>query len=205
MFMLWPFKIAMRLIELIFSAMVIYVIVSCVQVVMASSLPTATSRYSPASAIVVIGAAVANNAPSADLQARIDEAMKLYGAHLATKIFVTGTSPLGGPNLADSEKALFEQAGVPAASITPIVGGDTAAQLATAAVALGSSRSAIIVTDALHAFFTAKVAAHEGIRAQIAPAIGSKGSPWRHIGTILDQGSAIALGRIVGFQRIPWA
>ena len=205
MFMLWPFKFALRIIEMIFSAMVIYLIVSAVQVVTASNLATATSSFSRASAIVVMGAPASNNAPSPDLQARIDEAMALYHAHLASRILVTGTAPLNGPNLADSEKALLEQAGVPHSAITPVVGGDSAAQLAAVGVALGAKNTAIIVTDALHAFWLEKVAADDDIKAQIAPAVDSEKSSWRHVGTILDQASAIALGRIVGFQRIPWA
>lgn len=205
MFMLWPFKIALKVIEAIFSAMVIYLVVSAVQVVMASSLPQAATAFTPASAIVMIGSAASNNAASPDLQARIDEAVALYDAHLATKILVTGTAAIGGPNIPDSEVALLEQRSVPKAAITAVVGGNTAAQLSQVASTLGPKATAIIVTDALDAFWTAKVAAHDAIAAQIAPAVDSGKSVYKHVGTIFGQASAIAVGRIVGFQRIPWA
>jgi uncharacterized SAM-binding protein YcdF (DUF218 family) len=201
MFMLWPLKLAFKIIELILSAMILYYIVSGFQVVLASDISQSATALKPASAIVVIGSAVDNSAPSADLLHRLQDGLSLYNAKLAPKILVTGTAANGQ---ADFEKAWYEQNGVAKRAIVAVQGNNTAAQLSAVAKRVGSTPSVIIVTDALDAFWTAKVAAHDGLSAQLTPAPGSKQAAYKHIGTVLTQASAIALGRIVGFNRIFW-
>jgi hypothetical protein len=205
MFMLWPLKLAMRVISLLFTAMLAYFVISGIQVILAARLHEGTTHLHAASTIVVIGSSVDHNAPSKDLQGRLTEALDCYRAHLAPTIMVTGVAPSGGPNVANFEVAWFEQNGVPKSALRPaIVAKNTATQLHQIGAALGSKRSAIIVTDALDAFWTAKVAAHDGITAQLAPAVSSEQAPYSHISTVLAQAGAIAVGRIVGFDRIFW-
>lgn len=205
MFMLWPLKLAMRVISLLFTVMVAYFVISGVQVVLGARLHQGTSHLHPASTIVMIGGSVDHNAPSKDLQGRLTEALNCYRAHLAPTIMVTGVAPSGGPSVANFELAWFEQNGVPKSALRPaVVAKNTAAQLHQVGEVLGNKRTAIIVTDALEAFWTAKVAAHDGITTQLAPAVNSEQAPYSHISTVLAQAGAIALGRIVGFDRIFW-
>ena len=204
MFILWPLKLAMRAISLLFTAMVLFFIFSGVQVILYSRLHEGTTHLHPASTIVVIGGAMNKSAATPDLRGRLSEALDCYRAHLAPSIIVTGVAPLGKPNVTSFETTWFEQHGVPRAVLRQAVGSNTAAQLQLAGEEMGTARSAIIVTDALAAFWTAKDAAHNDISAQMAPATNSEIPAYRLATTVLSQAGAIAVGRIVGFNRIFW-
>lgn len=205
MFMLWPFKLAMKLVSLIFTVMLAYFVFSGVQVVLFSRLHQGTTHLRSASTIVLIGSSVNNNAASPDLQNRLTEALDCYQAHLAPTIIVTGANQAGAPTVANFEVAWLEQNGVPKSALQRALGSDTSAQLHMVAEVMNTNHSAIIVTNALDAFWTSKVAEHYGMTPQIAPAVNSEQAPYKHATTVLAQAGAVALGRIVGFNRIFWA
>src|SRR5580700_4921566 len=89
--MLFPLRLALKIVSLFFTAILLYFGVTLVQVWL-------TSRdYDPhpAQAIIVMGAAQYNGVPSPDLQSRLDEALVLFRAGDAPLIIVTGSKEKG--------------------------------------------------------------------------------------------------------------
>jgi hypothetical protein len=196
MFLRWPLKMLMKLVSLVVTAAVIYLIVSGVQVVLAAKLPQGTKTLKPAATILVLGSSVAQSPLSADLVNRLEEGLKCFNDHLAPSLTVT----------AADAKAWLEQNGVPKSNDIQVVNGANAAsQLQAAATTIGGGKKVIIVTDAMDAYWVRGTAVHYGLRPQIAPALGSERPFYDQLGTVLSQASAVAVGRILGFERASWA
>jgi hypothetical protein len=195
MFLRWPLKMLMKLVSLVVTAAVIYLIVSGVQVVLAAKLPQGTKTLKPAATILVLGSSVAQSPLSADLVNRLEEGLKCFNDHLAPSLTVT----------AADAKAWLEQNGVPKSNDIQVVNGANAAsQLQAAATTIGGGKKVIIVTDAMDAYWVRGTAVHYGLRPQIAPALGSERPFYGQLGTALSQASAVAVGRILGFERASW-
>jgi hypothetical protein len=195
MFLRWPFKILMKLVSLVVAAIVIYLIISGVQVILAAKIPQGTKALTPAATILVLGSSVPQNPLSADLVNRLEEGLKCFNDHLAPSLTVTATDA----------KALLEQDGVPGTDIQVVNGANTASQLQAAATKVGAGRKVIIVTDAMDAFWVRGTAVHYRLHPQIAPALGSERPFYDQLGTVLSQASAVAVGRVFGFERASWA
>jgi hypothetical protein len=101
--------------------------------------------------------------------------------------------------------AQLELDGVAKKDIQMISGSNTAAQLHVAASDIGAGRKVIVVTDAIDAFWVRGTAVHYGLRPQIAPALSSERPFYDQLGTVLSQASAVAFGRVFGFERANWA
>ena len=89
--LLGPLRLAFKILVLLVLAVVVYFVVTLVQVWL-------TSRHydpRPAQAIVVMGAAQYDGVPSPDLRARLDEALLLYHQGYARSIVVTGSKETG--------------------------------------------------------------------------------------------------------------
>jgi hypothetical protein len=194
MFLRWPLKIMMKLVWLVVLAAVVYVIVSGVQVVLASRIPPGTKMLSPAATIIVLGSSVEQSPLTADLSNRLQEGLKCFDDHLAPSITVTGAGMV----------AQLELDGVPRKDVQVVSGSSTAAQIQSAA-AIGPGQRVIIVTDAMDAFWVRGTAVHYGLRPQIAPALSSERPFYEQLGTVLSQASAVAVGRVLGFERASWA
>jgi uncharacterized SAM-binding protein YcdF (DUF218 family) len=200
MLLRWPFKILMKLVSLVVTAAVIYVIISGVQVVLGSKVPQGTKALTSASAIIVLGSSVEQNAPSADFVHRLEEALTCFHDHLAQTFIVTGTNL----RQTNAGKAWLEQNGVPSSAINFVNGANTAAQLQAAAAKTGAGQNAIVVTDAMDALWVRGTAVHYRLHPQIAPALDSERPFYDQIGTVLSQAGAVAVGRIIGFERATW-
>jgi maltose-binding protein MalE len=94
---------------------------------------------------------------------------------------------------------------VPKSDIQVVNGANTASQLQAAATKIGAGQKVIIVTDAMDAFWVRGTAVHYGLLPQIAPALDSERPFYDQIGTVLSQAGAVAVGRIIGFERATWA
>ena len=186
----------MKLVSLVVTAAVIYLIVSGVQVVLAAKLPQGTKTLKAAATILVLGSSVEQSPLSADLVNRLEEGLNCFNDHLAPSLTVTATDA----------KAWLEQNGVPKSDDIQVVNGaNTASQLQAAATTIGGGKKVIIVTDAMDAYWVRGTAVHYGLRPQIAPALNSERPFYDQLGTVLSQASAVAVGRILGFQRTSWA
>ena len=100
----------LRVVILLLIAIVVYLVVSGVQVWLTSR----ESSPRPASAIIVMGAAQYDGVPSPDLQSRLNEALDLYREGLAPLIVVTGYKESGDRYTeAEAGGTYLEHHGVP--------------------------------------------------------------------------------------------
>jgi hypothetical protein len=205
MFVRWPLKVMMKLASLVVLATVIYLIISGVQVILAAKIPQGTKALTPAATIIVLGSSVEQNALSADLLNRLEEGLKCFNDHLAPSLTVTGTDANGQADVAGDEASWLEENGVAKKDIQVVSGSNTASQLQVAATDIGPGRRVIVVTDAMEAYWVRGVAVHYGLRPLIAPALESERPFYDQLGTVLSQASAVAVGRVFGFERASWA
>jgi hypothetical protein len=195
MFLRWPFKIFMKLVSLVVTAAAIYFIISGVQVVLGARLPQGTKVLKSAATIIVLGSSVDENPASADVVNRLEEGLNCFHAHLAPTLTVTGAVA----------EAWLEQNGVLPSDLRVVSGANTASQLQAAASKIGAGQKVIIVTDAMDAYWVRGTAVHYGLLPQITPALDSERPFYDQIGTVLSQAGAVAVGRIIGFERATWA
>ena len=212
MFLFWPIKLAFRLVELLLGAVIVYLVVTAVQVAMAANVPSgspAAASAPKAAAIVVLGAAQPAGKPSADAAARLAEARALYRAGRAPRLVVAQIEPLTGGVVGDAANWLTAH-GVPVDQAYRIFADDTATQLRLAAASLGAKPAparpipVLIVTDAVDALWTERAAAQDGLAATIVAPSGAAVSV-HEIGPLWRETSAVAAGRIIGFSRVTWA
>ena len=139
--------------------------------------------------IVILGAAQFNGAPTDILQARIDEAYKVYRNQLAPRIITVGAGATGDnyTEASSSAKALRRK-GVRSSAITSIpVGRDTLASTLAYVAYMKVHRytSAIIATDPYHCYRAIAMARDLGVKASCAPSKSGpakiESSKWRYI------------------------
>ena len=139
--------------------------------------------------VVILGAAQFNGVPSDILQARIDEADKVYRNHLANHIVTVGAGATGD-NFTESSSSTksLRALGVPQSAVTSIpIGRDTlASTLAYVAyMKLHGYTSAIIATDPYHCYRAMAMARDLGVTASCAPSESGPAklstSKWRYI------------------------
>ena len=121
-------RFLLRVVMLLVLAIVVYLLVTMVQVWLASR------RYEPrpAGAIMVMGAAQYNGVPSPDLAARLDEAELLWRQHYATDIMVTGSKQPGDVYTESEASARYLiAAGIPGRDIFEAGGSDSWENLST--------------------------------------------------------------------------
>src|SRR5439155_5400391 len=116
-----PVRLAIKLVAALVGLVVVYFVVTFVQVWAASRHDEARR----AQAIVVFGAAQYNGRPSAVLRARLDHAADLWARHLAPSIVVTGGKQPGDRYTEATASALYllRTRHVPDADVLRIVSG----------------------------------------------------------------------------------
>ena len=181
-----------------------YLVVTCVQVVMAGRLPTGTKGLLTASTIVVIGGSGNPTALSQDLVSRLEEGLSCYRAHLATTITVTGSAPDGPPSMASAEASWLEVNGVNSKAIRQVMAPNTAAQLNIVATNLKRGHRVIVVSDAIDDLWVKGAVVADGLSVEFAPALGSVRPFYDQLGAVISQTSAVAAGRIIGFSQVSW-
>jgi uncharacterized SAM-binding protein YcdF (DUF218 family) len=194
-------RIAIRIGLFLVGALVLYVVVTFVQVWTASN----QAHQDPAQAIVVLGAAQYDGRPSPVLQGRLEHAVELYEAGVAKTIVVTGGKQDGDRfTEAAASFAYLREAGVPEARILrEEQGKNTWEQLAASARLLRDRgmTSAVLVSDDYHAYRLDRIAHELGLDAQVSPVDPglSLGGRVRAMG---KETAAVAVGRIIGFRRL---
>ncbi len=200
--MLFPLKLAAKLVALAVLAVVVYLGVTFVQVWMDSRRDQAR----PAQAIIVMGSAQYNGVPSPDLKARLDHALALWQRHLAPTMVVTGGKQAADRYTEATAEANYLLAhGVPDSSILREVNGrDTWDSLAAASVFLKQRgiTHVLLVSDPFHDARIQAMSAELGLTGYVSP---TRTSPIRGLDNLEHLGKEaveVALGRIIGFRRL---
>jgi len=196
--MLWRL---LRLVLVALALVVGYLAVTAVQVWL-------TSRHSEAraeQAAVVMGAAQYDGLPSPDLAGRLQEADDLWRRRLAPLIVVTGYKEPGDQfTEAEASERWLVSRGVPADAVVEVGGDDSWANLSDAAAALHARRldRVLIVTDGFHEDRSLAIATDVGLRAWPVPTTFSPITGWSTVPYFAKETLGVALGRIVGYQRL---
>jgi uncharacterized SAM-binding protein YcdF (DUF218 family) len=192
------------LLRLVTAALVLllaYVTITFVQVYRASNHDGARA----ADAIIVLGAAQYNGQPSPVLRDRLDHALELYQAGLATTIVVTGGRQAGDRfTEATTGYNYLRAQGVPDdALLKEIAGTNTYESLAAAAQFLRERDLTVVVlvTDGYHAFRVGAIAEDLGLDAAVSPTDTRLGRG-AELRQILRETAAVSVGRIIGWNRL---
>jgi uncharacterized SAM-binding protein YcdF (DUF218 family) len=175
----------------------LYVLVTFVQVLARSD----ADDRDPVDAIVVLGAAQYDGAPSPVLANRLDHALELYQEGVASLVVTTGSNQSGDrftEGYAGYEYLLL--AGVPDESLMVITtGSSTWEQLAATSRQLRGRDldSVVLVSDPYHSLRLEQIAGEVGLDAAVSPT--DTGSSIRQL---LRETAAVSLGRILGYRRL---
>jgi uncharacterized SAM-binding protein YcdF (DUF218 family) len=194
----WSLRLAIALL----AAVILYLVVTAIQVYQAST----RNQAAQSQAIIVLGAAQYNGRPSPDLAARLAHAYALWHQGYAPLVAVTGGRRPGDVYTeADAGQMFLEARGVPSREILASgVGNNTWESLAAVAVDLKARdiRRVLLVSDPFHDARIAAVASALGLQGLVSP---TRQSPIKGAATIpyfTKETVAVALGRIIGFQRL---
>jgi uncharacterized SAM-binding protein YcdF (DUF218 family) len=201
--LLAPFRWALRIVILVFAAIVLYFAVTLVQVWF-------TSRHyypQPAGAIVVMGAAQDNGVPTKDLAARLNQALILYRAGYAKTIMVTGNKEPGDVYTEAQASAMYlEKSGVPRTAILEAGGDDSYENLADAAPQLRARQAShvLLTTDPFHEDRSMAIASSLGLSPSPTPTQSSPITGWSTVPYFLKEAVGVGFGRIIGFNHLEW-
>lgn len=194
-------KLAFKLVAGLVGAVVLYLLVTFVQVWRAAH----DDQARPAEAIVVFGTAQYNGVPSPVLAARLDHAIELYRRELAPVIVVTGGNQPGDQFTEATASANYLiQRGVPDDDVLREVSGTSSWQsLAATANFLDDRkiREVLLVSDPFHSLRIQAMASELGLDGHASP---TPTSPIRGITEaryMARETVAVAVGRVIGFRR----
>lgn len=158
-----------------------------------------------ADAIVVLGAAQYDGRPSPVLQDRLDHALELYNAGLATTIVVTGGRQAGDRFTEATTGYNYLRAhGVPDEALLKEVGGTNTYESLAASAAFLRDRDlteVVLVTDGYHAFRVGAVAEDLGLGTSVSPTHTRLGRA-AELRQILRETLAVSIGRVIGWNRL---
>ena len=198
-----PVRWALRIALLLAAAILLYFAVTLVQVWLTSR------HYEPraAGAILVMGAAQYNCRPSPDLQARLDQAARLYHQGYAHLVMVTGNKKPGDRcTEAESGARYLESKGVPAGDILEAGGDTTYENIQEAAPVLGSHgvKVVLVTTDPFHEDRSMAIASALSLSPSPTPTQTSPITAWSTVPYFLKEAVGVGLGRIIGFNHLDW-
>ena len=160
----------------------------------------------PVDAIVVLGAAQYDGRPSPQFQARLDHALKLWKLDLASYIVVTGGKQVGDRfTEAAAARKFFETKGVTDNLIFEENLGKTTYASLLAVSRVASERKierVLIVSDPFHQLRAKLIAQEVGLDAITSATRSSVIRGGDAFQRNLQEAAGVAVGRIVGFQRV---
>ena len=190
----WVIRIALGLL----TVLVLYIGITFAQVWWAAR----QNDSSPASAIVVMGAAQWNGLPSPVLKDRLDHAAELYLKGVAPVVIVAGGKQAGDKvtqGLVSFE--YLRSKGIPEGAIKIEVDGtDSYEELSSTAFIMrqaGLPPDVVIVTDPYHSFRAADIADEVGLAAHVSPTKGQS-----TLSDYVRETGAVAIGRIINYRRL---
>ena len=160
----------------------------------------------PVDAIVVLGAAQYDGRPSPQFQARLDHALELWKLDLASYIVVTGGKQVGDRfTEAAAARKFFESKGVTDNLIFEENLGKTTYASLLAVSRVASERKierVLIVSDPFHQLRAKLIAQEVGLDAITSATRSSVIRGGDAFQRNLQEAAGVAVGRIVGFQRV---
>jgi uncharacterized SAM-binding protein YcdF (DUF218 family) len=160
----------------------------------------------PVDAIVVMGAAQYDGRPSPQLAARLDHVAELWPDGLAPLVVVTGGKQPGDRfTEAEASAAYLVDRGVPSDAIVMEDTGSSSWESLRNAARLLAERDldrVLIVTDPYHSLRSRLIAQELGLTAYVSPTPDSVVHGTENLRRHLQEAAGVALGRIVGFDRI---
>ena len=160
----------------------------------------------PVDALVVMGAAQYDGTPSPQLQSRLDHVIELWRAGYASTIVVTGgKQPLDRFTEAEASAAYLIERGVPE---SVIVRENTSRNTYDSLVGvrrLLAERgfgSALLVSEPYHMLRTKLIAEELGLEAFVSATRTSPLSRRMELRREAKEAAGVALGRIIGFDRL---
>jgi uncharacterized SAM-binding protein YcdF (DUF218 family) len=194
-------RLVRRLLVAALALVVAYVGITFVQVYRAKDHDGARR----ADALIVLGAAQYNGRPSPVLRDRLDHALELYQAGLASTIVVTGGRQAGDRfTEATTGYNYLRDRGVPDEALLKEIGGtNTYESLAASARFLKERNltSVVLVTDGYHAFRVDAIADSLGLDASASPTETRLGHV-DELRQIARETAAVSVGRIIGWNRL---
>lgn len=160
----------------------------------------------PAQAVVVLGAAQYDGAPSPVLRARLDHAAALVRQDLAPILVVTGGRRAGDRfteatasanylrNVGISEEVLRRE----------VHGRNSWEQIAATARFLRQEgvTDVLLVSDPYHSYRIEQIAREVGLEAAVSPAMANQLSGEARFKALAREAAAVAAGRVVGYRRL---
>jgi uncharacterized SAM-binding protein YcdF (DUF218 family) len=191
-----------RIVLGVLGALGLYYVVSLAQVVHTGRQHSSE----PVDAIVVLGAAQYDGRPSPQLQARLDHAVTLWTDSVATNVMVTG-GKLPGDRFTEAEasRAYLIERGIPDSAIMlENDGRNTYDSLDSAAAMLldAGLDDVVLVSDAFHLKRSALIADGFGLDVRVSATPTSVVTGWTSAYRHLREAGGVALGRVVGFDRL---
>ena len=201
--LLAPLRWALRIVLLVVTVIVVYFGVTLVQVWLTSR------QYDPhpAGAILVMGAAQYDCVPTLDLQARLDEALKLYRQGYSHLIVVTGNKQPGDKcTEAESGAMYLERMGVPKADIVEAGGDDSYENIADALPKLEAHKIKVVLvtTDPFHEDRSMAIASDLSLSPSPTPTQSSPITGWSTFPYFVKEAVGVGLGRIIGYNHLEW-
>jgi uncharacterized SAM-binding protein YcdF (DUF218 family) len=194
-------RILVKIALVVVAAVVAYLVVTAVQVWLTGR------RYEPhpAGAIVVMGAAQYDGAPSPDLASRLEQAERLWRQHCASEVMVTGAKQPGDQfTEAEASARYLRAAGIPAGDILEAGGNDSWDNLADAAPTLlaRGDKTVLVVTDPFHEARSLAIASSVGLDPYPTPTETSPINGFSAVPYYAKETVGVALGRIIGFDNL---
>ncbi|MCX6512035.1 MAG: YdcF family protein [Actinobacteria bacterium] len=199
--MFFPFKLAAKIMGMCFSAIVLYFVVTGVQVYLTGAKPDLL----PTKAIVVMGTAQLNGVPSEDLAARLTGALDLYHRGFAPIVAVTGGRKAGDVYTeAGVSRNWLVSHGVPNSSIIGAGGSNSYENLTLLAPKLKRAgvTSTLMVTDAFHEMRSMAIASSLGFAPHSAPISDSPIKGMAQLPYYAKEALEIGVARFVGYGRL---
>ena len=198
---LGPVKLILRILSSIFTLVVLYFVVTFVQIWMTGHHHSNSS----AQAILVFGTTENNGKASPELAARLDQALTLYNHNRAPWIVVTGGKLPGDTHTeAGVSAAYLEARGVPSAKILLGYGNDTWQNISTVISQMRAHHivTVLAVTDPFHEYRAMAIASTQGLQPQPSPVSNSPTSShslWRYY---MKETLEVGVGRVIGYARL---
>lgn len=160
----------------------------------------------PADAIIVMGAAQYDGRPSPQLAARLDHVLTLWGEGVAPFVVVTGGKRPGDRfTEAEASASYLVERGVPETAIIEVGEGSSTLGSVAAAAPVMRDRSierVALVTDPYHALRSRLIVEGEGFGVDVAATPTGVVGGWSQFRRQIDEAGGVAIGRIVGFDRL---
>jgi len=157
-------------------------------------------------AIVVMGAAQYDGRPSPQLQARLDHVVELWNQGVAPTVIVTGGNQPGDRfTEAESSTNYLVEQGVPAAVIIAEDTGHSSWESLQNVASLASERGItriVLVSDPYHTLRVRLMAEELGFQAYTSSTQTGPVKGWNNFKRHLQEAAGVALGRVLGFERV---